>query len=381
MGRFEPAAQRDAPRGSRFIFGLTWPTSLTRLDRRMIAQLDPLYLRKRPVQAAKRIAACLLFEGRALLQSWRWVNPLVRVVHALSKAVPSPVAVRSPIYIMGTGRSGTTILGTVLSYHRQTGYLNEPKLMWHAANPNEDVIGSFTDAPASVWLTADDATPAVSRKFRRLYGWFLAATLSKRIVDKNAELPFRIEYLRAMFPDARFLLLVRNGYDTCTSIERWSQTHGQSAAADHQTPATDWWGKDSRKWHLLLDQVAAGEPELAGKIDQLRTLTADTDRAALEWALVMHQGMKLADAMPECVHVVRYEQLTAQPKQTLEAIRAFCDLSPDTGWLNYAQAVLQPNTPKPALDLHPAVGQIFHATMAQLGYDTAPATPAEAAAR
>lgn len=305
---------------------------------------------------------CTLFQGRALLQSHRWINPLTFAAHALAVRLPRLRPVCAPVYVMSTGRTGTTVLGDILSRHDDVAYLNEPKALWHSAYPGGDVIGSYSRKPGTIRLDASQADAAVQQRFRRLYGAVLAATGRRRIIDKNAELTFRFHFLRAIFPDARFILLTRNGHDACASVHRWSQTHGRQRSG----LTVDWWGVNSRKWHLLVDELAADEPMLADRVEQLHAIEDQTDRAALEWALVMRQGLRLAEKHSACVQAVSYEQLTRQPRATLEAILRFCELSIQESVLAYGEQVLRVNPPKPALRLHPLIQPLFDQAMREL---------------
>jgi hypothetical protein len=75
----------------------------------MIAQLDPNYIRMRPTKAVTRLISYALFEGRPLTTKGRWINPLVFSLFALEKRLPLLNKVKRPMFIVGTGRSGTTI--------------------------------------------------------------------------------------------------------------------------------------------------------------------------------------------------------------------------------------------------------------------------------
>ncbi len=177
----------------------------------MIAQLDPLYIQMRPWKLWSRLVSYCLFEGRPLTTRGRWVNPLVFSLFAIEKRLPQIKRVEKPVFILGTGRSGTTILGMVLSMHREVGFLNEPKALWHAIHPGEDLIGSYALGAANYRLAADEATPKRILYAHRLFGAYLATSLARRVVDKYPELIFRVPFVKAIFPDAKFLFLVRNG--------------------------------------------------------------------------------------------------------------------------------------------------------------------------
>jgi len=193
----------------------------------MIAQIDPLYIKTRPMKMLTRLMSYAFFEGRPVTTKGRWINPLVFfILKAVSANKSRYKPVEKPIFILGTGRSGTTVLGIVLSMHREVGYLNEPKAIWHLIHPHEDIIGNYSQGEALYRLTAEDATDDTRRRAAQMFGAYLTATRSKRLVDKYPELIFRVDFVRALFPDARFIFLGRNGWDTCHSIAIWSARLG-----------------------------------------------------------------------------------------------------------------------------------------------------------
>ena len=83
----------------------------------MVAQIDRLYIRTSPRKALVRILSYALFEGRPLTTKGQWINPLVLTLFSIQKRLPQLKQVRKPIFIVCTGRSGTTILCTLLSMH------------------------------------------------------------------------------------------------------------------------------------------------------------------------------------------------------------------------------------------------------------------------
>lgn len=332
----------------------------------MLAQLDADYIRARPTKALSRLVSYALFEGRPVTTRGRWINPLVFAHFALEKRLPQLKSVRAPIFIVGTGRSGTTILGKILSLHRDVGFLNEPKALWHAVHPHEDLIGSYDRGPAAYRLGREDATDDVARRAHRLFGAYLATVGASRVVDKYPALVFRIPFVRSIFPDARFIIMVRDGWDTIRSIDRWSDRLGETRNGETH----DWWGVDDRKWRLFVTQVAAAHDALAGREDEVLSITRHVDRAALEWALSMQEGRAYLDGQDEhgAVTTVRYETLVEAPARTVRSLVAACDLRPDDVPVDYAERVLHPVPHKDPVDLSPIVAPVFHETMDALDY-------------
>lgn len=330
----------------------------------MIAQLDPWYIRNRPGKATARILSHLLFQGRFLTTRYRWLNGPILAWLRLAKGLPLSREVHEPVFIVGTGRSGTTVLGRVLSIHREVGFLNEPKALWYTVCPKDDVNGHFSKGPASFQLTEEDATPRVCREAHRLFATYLSVTRGKRVLDKNPEMIFRTRFVRAIFPQAKFIFLVRDGWDTVSSIAEWSSRHRITAA--HGTE--DWWGLNQRKWRLMVSQLVPDEPMLCREHRDIQSFANDSDRAAAEWVITMQEGLRLLRTMPESIYQLRYEDLTRRPREAIEELLAFCDLSRDDVCLSYAERTLRPNSPRPPCALHPAVADPFRETMRALDY-------------
>lgn len=333
----------------------------------MIAQLNSRYIRTRPKKALTRLISYALFEGRPATTRGRWINPIVfsflkRQLKSNRRFKP----IEKPIFILGTGRSGTTILGMVLSMHQDVGYLNEPKAIWHLIHSKEDVIGSYSDEEGIYRLASDDATEDVCHRAERLFGAYLSTTASQRVVDKYPELIFRVDFVRTLFPDARFILLVRNGWDTCLSIAKWSERLGvQVNGKTH-----DWWGVDNRKWQLIVNQLVTSDNALADYTKEIETFHRHLDRASIEWIVTMREGLNVIQNFPDCIHTIRFEELTTKPIEVLISLCEFCELSLDKSFLDYACHTLHPLPSRKPFDLHPNIETIFHDTMARLKYNS-----------
>jgi hypothetical protein len=330
----------------------------------MVAQIDSFYIKTRPTKTFSRLLSYALFEGRPVTTKGQWINPLVLSLLSVEKLLPQLKKVEKPIFIVGTGRSGTTILGVVLSMHRDVGFLNEPKALWHKIYSQEDLVGSYSRGVAHYRLEATDVTPEISQTAHRLFGAYLTAVVSKRVVDKYPEQVFRLPFVRQIFPDAKFIFLVRNGWDTCKSIEQWSQRLGTQVKDETH----DWWGVNDRKWHLLVDLLVAKDPELGQFTDEIKTFTAHSDRSAVEWILTMKEGLHWLKELPDCVYRVNYEDLVTNSQVILKELLDFCELPQDTKMFDYAEQTLNPVTAKQAFPLNPLVIPAFNSMMNALGY-------------
>lgn len=331
----------------------------------MIAQLNKDYIKLRPWKLYSRFISYLFFEGRPLTTKGRWINPLIFKLFSFICLLPSKYKVKQPIFIVGTGRSGTTALGILLSFHKDIAYLNEPKAMWYHIYNYDDINGNYSDSQAKYILTENDATEIQSLKIKKLYSFYQTTTISKKVVDKYPEMIFRIPFIIKIFPDAKFIFIARNGWDTCHSIDKWSETNQQT----NKTDKYNWWGKNDRKWKLLVEQVASTNEKFMGCLTDLAKIKNDKERAALEWVLTMQKGLSAIKQYPKNIKMVKFEKITNKPNETLTDIIQFCELRDDKKLFIYANKTLK-NIPKRKTFTikNQILKKEFHDTMTLLNY-------------
>lgn len=231
----------------------------------------------------------------------------------LYAASPSPRVAR-PIFIIGCGRSGTTILGTALSKHRGITYLDEPRDLWVSAYPETDIWSA--DAPArggKLWMTAEDADPAKSRKLARLFRFETMRRGRPVLIEKLPINNFRLHFLHEIFPEARFIHIHRNGLEVARSIQRLvDEGH--------------WFGANSYKWDRLVE-YACRRDETKG----LPALCTDAfDKGLLEWRLSTEAAVGFLRGMPGQAFIeVNYAHFVDDPAATVARILAFIGIDDD----------------------------------------------------
>jgi sulfotransferase family protein len=298
----------------------------------VVAQLDSDFFRIALGRVPARLVSYLFFEGRPVTTPAQWWNPVVFGNLRLA-ARRMGAAVDNPVFVVGMGRSGTTLLGRILAAHPSVGFLNEPKAMWHVIRDDEDVIGSYSRSrPGRLYLQAEDASVEVRQRAHALFRWYLHASRSRRVVDKYPELVFRHEFVRAIFPDARFLVAVRSPWSTLKSVAGWSRDHGAGQS--------DWWGLADRKWEAIWRQ---GVLERASNSDLASLDLAHEGnhlvRAAVEWVVTMREAVALATTDPRA-HVMNYDKFVTDPRPHVRYALEFCELSPSMRTELYAETVV-----------------------------------------
>ncbi len=289
----------------------------------MIAQLTKSYLKLGFSKVYQRLLAYFLFEGRPLTTKGRFINKFVffffKVIDVLtpSRAYP-PVG-----FLVGVGRSGTTILGKVLSAQTDIAYLNEPKAAWHFAFKNEDLIGSYSKENNLVSLR-----PHLSQekngasRLMKIYSIFQWLTGTKLVLDKYPELIYRHKELKNVLPEAKCIAIIRNGYAVANSIEKWNALH--SSLENGQE--ANWWGLEDRKWTILVNDIIKN-PSFSHWEGALRNLIDNTQRGIVEWWYASRELQILRDKKSDQLLIVRYEDLFENKVDSIKEILDFLELT------------------------------------------------------
>lgn len=120
----------------------------------------------------------------------------------------------STAFIIGSPRSGTTVLGNILNCHKQIAEWYEPYYMWAF------FLGTHED---DVWEPAF-LTPRARRGIIREYHSFQKKSGKELIVEKTPGHAFHVRLISEIFPDAKWIHLLRDGRDATLSIHReWNK--------------------------------------------------------------------------------------------------------------------------------------------------------------
>jgi len=119
-----------------------------------------------------------------------------------------------PIILFGNFRSGTTMLHKLISLHPDVVPLYEPVGLWLSADPKRS-HDEFDEK---------DATDPVKRYIRNKFLNYQQQHENRIVVEKTPHNILRIPYVRAIFPEARFVYIVRNPLSFVSSVElKWQK--------------------------------------------------------------------------------------------------------------------------------------------------------------
>ncbi|GAB5524354.1 MAG: hypothetical protein Roseis2KO_22260 [Roseivirga sp.] len=332
----------------------------------MIAQINKAYLKLSFGRIYSRFLSYLFFEGRPLTTKGRWFNFVVFTLFRIICIFPALKKKPAVAFIIGTGRSGTTVLGIGLSSHKEIGFLNEPKAIWHHAYKREDIVGNYTQGISHYRIGASEANNRVAARLKKIYSAYLVLSRNKIVLDKYPEQVFRTDFIDELLPESKYIFIARNGWDTIQSISRWSENHGTQQGNDKE----DWWGINDKKWHLLVEDLVKKDDQLSVHYDTIKKVDDHTERAAIEWILTMKEGLALKERYSkDRLLFIDYESLTHSPRNMGKKLTEFMGLREDKTFLDYFDQILKPNKAKAPIKLPDYLKEEFQNTMRSLGYE------------
>lgn len=232
-------------------------------------------------------------------------------------------AIDRPIFLVGTHRSGTTWLGSLLGRAPEVAYWIEPRQVWSYGNY----------AKPDDLLTENDVTPQISAHIRSRFYRFANRAGKRRFCEKTPNNCWRIKFMHKIFPTGKFVFIVRDGRAVFRSTEEIKQT------------SANW----NRVWSRLKESSMKEFPAYLDRIPwMLNKLTggkmrnwgvrppgwkewietySDEQISALQWTHTISYAAKAFEELPSENRIkIRYEDLVTSPTEHGRTIAKFCEL-------------------------------------------------------
>jgi hypothetical protein len=249
------------------------------------------------------------------------------------------------IFLVGPPRSGTTLLGSLISKHKQVCYWIEPKYIWKYPKPD----------PYNDEITANETQPEHVKYIRNTFENFAYHNNKSVFLEKTPSNCLRIESMKKIFPEGKFIYLVRDGKDVIPSLKnKWESKHDRSALKRRtnfrEIPIKQipnylifflkqlftyslYKGKRFRKvWGPMTHEIIAkAEKE---NIDEA---------CALQYILCMKGIIRNKEDRDL---IISYESLLENPKKIIKEIFEFCQLNIEEYDLNELEIINRSNSGK-----------------------------------
>ena len=221
------------------------------------------------------------------------------MINLFSKKKPDNI-----VFLVGCGRSGTTLLSSLIGSCSNTHILNERRDLWHKVFPELNIwdnINSVLDFKNSEYNTKKN------KKIRSVF--FKEAERNKKnnILEKLPINCFRLNFINKVFPEAKFIVIKRNPLEVAASIEE-------------KIGKGNWYGVNDNKLRLLIEYAKINNVETK---DFLKT---DFNKGLLEWRLSNIAISKFFNDSKKDFFSINYSNLTLNPKEILTEAFNFLEI-------------------------------------------------------
>jgi omega-hydroxy-beta-dihydromenaquinone-9 sulfotransferase len=211
--------------------------------------------------------------------AWRALHPKARVVQ--------------PVFVIGAPRSGCALTVSLFGTHPEVANWSEAGRLWDPVH--------YHDPEADHAFAPERATRARIRRLHRWCAWYAESRGKARFVNGHARNAMRLGYLRRVFPDARFVHVIRDGRAVVGSIVfqvgRRERRQARPLGGFARPPG----------WRALVRDDLA-------------------EQAALQWQAVVRHVREQAAELGPAYTEVRFEAVRARPRETIRALFDFAGL-------------------------------------------------------
>ncbi len=246
--------------------------------------------------------------------------------------------IEKPIFIVGSGRSGTTVLYNILSLHKEVCWFSNftdrnPEKSWlpvlnravqwpiignqvkhritHKITPSirpseGEVVYRNCGFVDDRKMEANELTSEMASCFKTHVADHVRLTGKSRFISKRTANNQRIQLIAKMFPDAYFVHIIRDGRAVANSLFR-----------------VPWWREIDIWW-------------LEGKADKWDEMGREPiELCAQQWKRDVEEILNNRHLFGDRYLELNYEQLVTDAPATLKRIMQFCELSVYPDFFDY----------------------------------------------
>jgi hypothetical protein len=230
-----------------------------------------------------------------------------------------------PIIIIGAGRSGTNILRDCICSVKgfETWPSDEINYIWRHGN-NKKPDDSFIEG---------DSSPKVKKFIKSEFDKFEKSSNAEFVVEKTCANSLKVSFIASIFPNAKYIFLVRDGKDVSTSAkQRWTASLELKYIWKKvkYVPLVDMPYYGLRYFVNRIKKLFSKEKRLAfwgplypGMMSDLKQYSL-LEVCAKQWATCVVQSYRdLSVLNPDQVHFMKYEEFVQNPQGEIKKVFGF----------------------------------------------------------
>ena len=237
-------------------------------------------------------------------------------------------------FILGCGRSGTTIFGSLFQLHPSVCYFHEPYHLWAAVERQTDVTNLHYVVKGRYFLDATDCNLDTLERFRKVFGCGYIKSKQEILLEKTPHNIARIGFLEALTEDARYIHIVRNGIDVASSIGRIGRVSSYRIMG--KPYYNQWWGNHNNRWLRLRE-----EGSTRGYFpSEVCLLESDIQKGAYEWLVSLGEAERWRRILKGRFYELTYDRFTDETRDVLMELCEFLELNCMDEWLDNAVSLV-----------------------------------------
>ncbi len=246
-----------------------------------------------------------------------------------------------PVFLVGTHRSGTTWMGSLLGQVPEFAYWIEPRQVWSYGN-----YGKPDDV-----LTRDDASSKIKKHIESRFQKFAQRSGKDRFCEKTPSNCLRIPFMHEVFPDGKFILIIRDGRAVFRSTEEIKQKSADWNRVWSRITESSW-----KEFPAYFDKVSALANKFTGKKAKYWGVKppgwkqwlddhSSEQVTALQWSETISIAVDTFQELPATSRLqIRYEDLLTDTENQMQAIAEFIGIKDPEQFIQTATASVRPES-------------------------------------
>jgi hypothetical protein len=229
-----------------------------------------------------------------------------------------PPPIERPIFLVGTVRGGTTLLAKCLGAHPEVHYLGFELSREWCELADMEIAGPGPEKPSCPPYTEADATEELRQKARSGFARIFfekGGQKGKRLLNKNPHLWNKIAFVKAIFPDAGFVVTSRDIRSSAASTKLLWMKMEKDWGIKHylpQNPEYCW---------------SCTPPASVDTMDPSRVFPGGHISVLADYWLRAHEMIERTCNSFDTVLLVKHREFVARPQEALNQIQSAIGLS------------------------------------------------------